>query len=107
MSKEILQNIVNDILKEAEVEKIILFGSYARGEEWKDSDLDLLIIEKEPFTKERSRRKEIQKIREALSKHRIPKDILVYDRNEFDEWKDSINHIIAQSVREGKVLYER
>ena len=107
MSKDILQNIVEDIIKETGAEKIILFGSYARGEENENSDLDLLIIEKEPFNRERSRRKEIKKIREALSKYRIPKDILVYDKNEFENWKDSINHIIAQSVKEGKVLYER
>lgn len=107
MSKEILQNIVDDVIKEIDAEKIILFGSYARGEENENSDLDLLIIEREPFTKERSRRKEIQRIRLALSKYRIPKDILVYDKNEFENWKDSINHIIPNSIKEGKVLYER
>jgi predicted nucleotidyltransferase len=107
VSDKILQNIVSDILKEANAEKIILFGSYARGEENENSDLDILIIEKEPFTKERSRRKEIHKIRQALSKYRIPKDILIYDKNEFENWKDSINHIIAQSIKEGRILYER
>lgn len=105
MSEETLKNIVNDIIKEIRVEKIILFGSYARGEETEDSDIDLLIVEKEPFTKERSRRKEIIKIRELLSGYKIPKDILVYDVNEFETWKNSINHIIAQSVKEGRVLY--
>ena len=107
MSKEMLENIVNDILVHTDAEKIILFGSYARGEENENSDLDLLIIERESFSKERPRRKEIMKIRESLSKYRISKDILVYDTNEFETWKNSLNHIIARSIREGRVLYER
>ncbi|MHB1685893.1 MAG: nucleotidyltransferase domain-containing protein [Ignavibacteriaceae bacterium] len=102
-----MQNIVKEILKKTEAEKIILFGSYACGEEKENSDLDLPIIEKKPFAENRSRRKEIQLIRTALSGIRIPKDILVYDQNEFEQWKDSLNHIIAQSIREGKILYER
>ena len=106
MKKELLNNIVEEIIDEVDAEKIILFGSYASGEENENSDLDLLIIEKESF-KNRSRRDEISKVRDRLSKYRVPKDILIYDENEIEEWKDSINHVIARSLREGKVLYER
>jgi predicted nucleotidyltransferase len=101
------KDIVESIKSVIEPEKIILFGSYARGEQTKDSDVDLLIIEGEAFSKERSRRKETQKIHDILSRFRVPKDIVVYDKNEFEFWKDSINHIIARSLREGKILYER
>lgn len=101
------QEIVESIRSVVEPEKIILFGSYARGEQTESSDIDLLIIEKESFSKERSRRKETQKIREKLSGFRIAKDIIVYDKNEYEFWKDTINHIIARSLREGKILYER
>jgi predicted nucleotidyltransferase len=107
MLLENIENIVEDIVNEVDPEKIILFGSFAKGNQDQDSDLDLLIIEKAPFTKNRSRRREIQRIREKLSKYRIPKDILVYDKLEFEYWKDSVNHIIANSLRDGKILYER
>ncbi|MFA6980442.1 MAG: nucleotidyltransferase domain-containing protein [Ignavibacteriaceae bacterium] len=107
MSNEVLNNIVEDIVKKVNPTKVILFGSTARGETNKDSDLDLLIIEKEKFNKDRSRRKELKSIRQLLMKYKIPKDILLYDEEEVEYWKDSSNHIIARCLKEGKTLYER
>jgi len=107
MSNEVLNNIVDDIVKRVNPTKVILFGSTARGETNTDSDLDLLIIEKEKFSKERSRRKELQKIRHLLMKYKIPKDILLYDEDEVNYWKDSANHVIARCIKEGRTLYER
>jgi len=107
MSNEVLNNIVDDIVKRVNPTKVILFGSTARGETNTDSDLDLLIIEKEKFSKERSRRKELQKIRQLLMKYKIPKDILLYDEDEVNYWKDSANHVIARCIKEGRTLYER
>jgi hypothetical protein len=37
----------------------------------------------------------------------FPKDVLVYSREEFEKWQDSINHVVAIAVREGRLLYER
>jgi len=107
MSNEVLNNIVEDIVKKVNPTKVILFGSTARGETNKDSDLDLLIIEKEKFNKDRSRRKELKSIRQLLMKYKIPKDILLYDEEEVEYWKDSSNHIIARCLKEGKTLYEK
>jgi uncharacterized protein len=99
--------IVNAIRAEVDPEKIILFGSRARGDHRSDSDLDLLIVENEPFSKTRSRLKEIAKIRRALQHTLISKDILLYSKEEIEYWKDSVNHVIAHSLKEGQVLYER
>lgn len=107
MSNEVLNSIVDDIVKKVNPTKVILFGSTARGETNKDSDLDLLIIEKEKFNKDRSRRKELKSIRQLLMKYKIPKDILLYDEEEVAYWKDSSNHIISRCLKEGKTLYER
>jgi len=107
IQNEIINRIVKDIVEETNPEKIILFGSYANGTQNEDSDLDLLIVEKESFGKIRSRRKEINRVRKKLSEYRISKDILIYDINEYNDWKNSLNHIIGRSIREGKVLYER
>ena len=37
----------------------------------------------------------------------VPKDIVVYSRDELEHWRGSINHLLARTFREGKVLYER
>lgn len=107
MTTSDLNNIVQAILSVMSPEKIIMFGSRARGDFQDDSDLDLMIIDSHSFGKERSRFQERIKIRKALEQIRIAKDILLYDKNEVEYWKDSINHIIANCLREGKVLYER
>ena len=103
----LLAEMVEAIVKEANPEKVILFGSHARGDTNMDSDIDLLIIEKEPFTRQRSRRMELSKIRRALSRFMVPKDILVYSSDEVAHWSNSLNHVISRSLREGKLLYER
>uniref|UniRef100_A0A832DHI8 Nucleotidyltransferase domain-containing protein n=1 Tax=Ignavibacterium album TaxID=591197 RepID=A0A832DHI8_9BACT len=99
--------IIKRILREVEAEKIILFGSRARGDNKPDSDLDLLIIVKDDFSKNNSRWKHTFKIRKALKDFIIPKDILIFSQSEVEYWKDSLNHIIPTCLREGKVLYER
>lgn len=103
----LLAEMVEVIVHESNPEKVILFGSHAKDNADKDSDIDLLIIESEPFGVKRSRLKEISKIQRALSKFMVPKDILVYSNEEVAKWGDSVNHVISRSLREGKTLYER
>ena len=64
--------VIERILKEIDAEMVILFGSRARGHSKPDSDLDLLIIQKEEFTASKNRWAETIKIRKALSDIRIP-----------------------------------
>ena len=99
--------IINRIIKEIDPEKIILFGSRARGDNRPESDLDLLIIQKGEFNVNKSRWTQTIKIRKALSYLKIPKDILLFTESEVDYWKDSLNHIIPACLKEGKVLYAR
>lgn len=107
VTEKLLSEIVDRIVKEIDPLQIILFGSYARGQADANSDLDLLIVEGEPFGKGRSRSREIYRLYSSLAGLGIPKDILVYSRDEITEWKGSINHVIGRALREGKVLYER
>lgn len=103
----LLSEMVDAIVREADPEKVVLFGSRARGDSTGGSDVDLLVIKKEPFTRQRSRREEILKIRRALSRFMVPKDILVYSSDEVANWSGSVNHVVSRSLREGKTLYER
>ena len=82
VTEEILDEMVDTLVQEIAPEQIYLFGSRARGNARPDSDIDLLIVESEPFGTNRSRRQELARIRRALSLFRVPKDILVYSRDE-------------------------
>ena len=99
--------MVRVIVDEVDPDQVILFGSCAHGDNREDSDVDLLVIESEPFGKTRSRRLEAVRLWRALSSFVVPKDIVVYSRNEVLRWRGSVNHILARAFREGKVLYER
>ncbi|MBI4666322.1 MAG: nucleotidyltransferase domain-containing protein [Nitrospinae bacterium] len=104
---EYLDGVVQAIVHATQPEKIILFGSRARGEHGAGSDYDILVIEREPFGPARSRRKELSKIRRAIWDAPLPIDLLVYSLDEYEEMQSSLNHVLQKAAREGKSLYER
>ena len=97
----------DEIVKVAHPSRIVLFGSRAHGQARPDSDVDLLVVERESFGKQKSRRAEMRRIRQALARFRVPKDVLVYSEEEMNRWSHSLNHVIAVALREGRLLYER
>jgi predicted nucleotidyltransferase len=103
----LLKQMVQAIVREVSPEAIILFGSRARGDARTDSDVDLLVVEREPFSPQRSRRKEAARLYMALRGMALSKDILLYSRDEFDHWKNSLNHVVGRAHREGRVLHGR
>ena len=107
ISKQLIEDMVQAVVKEIRPEKVYLFGSCARDRHNSDSDVDLLIVEDNNFGQDHNRWSELKRIRKALKPFRIPKDVLVYSRDEFEKWEDSVNHVISHAVREGKLVYER
>ncbi len=103
----LIQEMVDTIIRVADPETVILFGSRARGNARADSDVDLLIVEREPFSPQRSRRQETARLYLALRKVAVSKDLLLYSRDEFERLKDSVHHIVGRAQREGRVLHER
>ena len=65
-SKQLIDSLKNAVVKAVNPSKIILFGSYAKGNQTVSSDIDLLVIEDEGFSRTRQRRKEAAKIWQAL-----------------------------------------
>lgn len=82
----VLSNIAATIVSTVAPVSIILFGSHGRGTAAPDSDIDLMVIVNDSFTKRSNRWKEILRIRHALSSIRHPKDILLFSREEVDKW---------------------
>ena len=103
----LIEAIVQTIVQDADPDQIILFGSRARGDDHPDSDLDLIVIEAKPFEGERNRMEEMARLSKAIAKFLVPADILVYSRDDVEYWRDSLNHVLARALREGRILYER
>ena len=107
VTERLLGEMVQAIVAEVDPEQVILFGSRARGDERESSDIDLVVVEAEPFGPRRSRHKELVRLYHALAGFRVPADVLVYSHEDIDYWRDSLNHVLARALREGRVLYER
>jgi predicted nucleotidyltransferase len=91
------------LLREAgQPSRIILFGSYARGNPGEESDLDFLVVQPEV----QDRRAEMVRLRRVLSPLRVPVDILVVSETAFREWSDTPGNVLYWASREGRVLYE-
>ncbi len=101
LTEHLLEDIVVRLQTAGKPRKIVLFGSYARGQARPDSDLDLLIIEESAWP----RYKRAVPYLRALVGLFPAKDIVVWTPAEIEEWKDVPNTFIATVLREGRVLY--
>jgi predicted nucleotidyltransferase len=93
--------MVKRIVEQFRPEKIILFGSHARGQAGPDSDVDLLVV----MPVEGSVREKRLEIRRALHDIPAPLDILVSSPEDFAWRKDVVGTIEWPASREGTVLY--
>ena len=103
ISNKTIRQATDLIVKHCKPEKILLFGSYARGKINEDSDLDLLVVKQQVLKK----RAETVEIRRLLSPLRIPVDVIVISKAQFESsWKDYPGTYLYDAVREGITLYE-
>jgi predicted nucleotidyltransferase len=98
-----LEEIVDRIVQGVQPSKIILFGSYARGNYEGKSDYDICVI-KEGVE---HRRKLAQQIYRLLYGVGVPVDIIVETPKRFDELKDDPFLVYKEIAEDGKVLYEK
>jgi uncharacterized protein len=100
--KKQLSEAVERLRQNSRPVRIILFGSRAKGRVRKDSDIDLLVVEK----KVKDRDAEMVRLQDCLRPLRINADLVVVSENKFKEWKDTPGNLIYYAAKEGKVLYE-
>lgn len=103
VDEKIIQQIVEVIATHLSPRRIILFGSYARGQAGVDSDLDLF-VELDPPLLARGRGSQIKQL---FVPYPCPMDVVVYSPEEVAYWKQAPASLVASVLREGKVLYER
>lgn len=98
-----LKEVISKIIRHYRPEKIILFGSQARGKGERDSDFDLFIIKrtKEDFFSR------IQKVEELLWGRKIPLDILVYTPEQVKRRLAMGDFFVEEILDNGKILYEK
>lgn len=100
LDQQTLDEIVGRIVEVAQPEKIILFGSAARGEMGPHSDLDLLIV------KDGEHRRQLAgRIYDNLRGVGVAVDVVVVTPGDIERYRDSHALVIKPALREGRVIY--
>ena len=107
----LLQDLQDCFAYEPDIEKVILFGSFTKGSQRHDSDLDILVLLREQgihatYKQRLERSCRISRLCNPL-RERIPIDVLVYTN---DEWKYLLNKnslFLKEVQRGGVIVYER
>jgi len=98
-----IEQVVQRIIEGYDPDRVILFGSHARGEALADSDVDLLIVK---ATDQRPLDRRIQ-VERLLADRRLALDILVYTPEEVRALYAAGSPFIEEVVETGRVLYMR
>lgn len=86
-----------------DVEKIILFGSYANDTATEGSDIDLLVVanmDVRPLERYGA-------VREVIGDFPAGFDIIVETPENYLKWRSVVNHIVYFAEKYGKTIYER
>jgi predicted nucleotidyltransferase len=103
INQEILSEITDRLVKGFHPDKIILFGSQARGTADERSDVDILVI----CPVSENRRNLILDMYNALGGMRLATDIVILTPKEFELDRQIPGTIARPAWLEGKILYER
>lgn len=101
--QKILDSALQYILSAGKPDKVFLFGSYARGEENEDSDMDFFIVEDLSVRKGSN----AAKYYKALFHLNQAKDIIVRSPTDFEKNRAILNTLEYDVYKEGILLYER
>lgn len=98
-----LRHLVEIISHEIEPDRIILFGSRARGDNEEKSDYDICVLK----TGVEHRRKLAKQIYRLLYDLGVPVDVVVETPERFEQLKDNRFMIYKDIAKHGQVIYER
>ena len=98
-----LPTIKRRIVRRFQPERIVVFGSQARGDATPDSDIDLLVV----VSDGRDRRQLLRSIRMALADVMVSKDVFVTTPGHAARYGDVIGTLVEPALREGVTIYAR
>ena len=96
-----IENVARQIGERANAQSVFLFGSYARNQTGKDSDVDFLVIAESDLP----RHKRSRQLHLMFRPYPFPMDILVYTPEEFKKESEFEISFISRALREGRKLY--
>ena len=102
-SEGLIREMTERIVNAMHPIKVILFGSYARGEADKDSDVDLLVV----MPAIGNKREDAISVRRILADLPVGKDIILTTPEELERRGAVIGSVLHPALREGRILYER
>ena len=101
VTDEKLNEVIQRIVRAVQPEKIILFGSRARGTTDPDADLDLVVVHTGPESK-----REIQlEIHRALNRSGLSLDVFIMTPEELETHKRIANTLAREVSETGVVCY--
>lgn len=103
LSNHIKSEIKKRLTSKFDIEKIILFGSQARGTANNKSDVDLLLIGDVKY----DRYKMMTDVLRSLGKMEYAFDVVILSSDEFEEHKYMPGTVARYAFKEGKIIYER
>jgi predicted nucleotidyltransferase len=103
LSNQLKAEIKKRLISKFDIEKIILFGSQARGTANQKSDVDLLLIGDVNY----DRYQMMTDILRSLGKMKYAFDVIILTADEFEEHKYIPGTVARYAFKEGKIIYER
>ncbi len=100
--EEAIRDVVRQIVEKFHPQKIILFGSYARGNPRPESDLDILVVMDTPL----SENQQALLIDQALERDLFGLDLIVRTPKNLEKRIALGDSFLREVVKQGKILYE-
>lgn len=102
---------ITERLKQPDIEKVILFGSYAHGTPHPDSDLDLIVVTGDAKIPEsfNAKIKVVTRVSRYIGDFRkkIPIDLIVYTKGMYQKLNELDSSFSREIEKTGVILYER
>ena len=103
IDRSTIQAVVRLIVDRFDPERVILFGSHARGKAGRHSDVDLLVVMRGEAEAGRG-----NPVRRAIAERFVlPVDVIIRSPEAIAQQRQDPYSLIHKALKEGEVLYER
>ena len=103
----LLDQIVDALVRAVDPEKVILFGSRARGDSGPESDIDLFLQVETGRDTRAASKSSYKALRDLRIREPIGIDVIVKDRAFVERYGDLVGTIVRPVLKEGRLLYAR